>query len=138
MLEKKAANSLPHERRLFLPEAHSRSYELLSSYAKAVTSDNVVGDEEEMIYDRKGEYYTGYKVVSKTPEGRLEIKLARFLANGALIQLLAERKGLPWLKNLRKLTWLENLRGEISVVCSDRVSPKEAKDYLEAFAHAPY
>jgi len=131
ILEKKAANSLPQERRLFLAKGTTRSLDVLESYANLIVKGNVVDDE--MISDRRG-YFTGYKIISRAPDGHLDIRLLRFLANGAMIQLFAEQGRPSWLKNLR----VKNLRGEVSVVCSDRVSPEEARKHLENFVHAPY
>ena len=137
ILEKKAANSLPQEeQRLFLAKGTTRSLDVSEQYANLVVKGNVVDDE--MIYDRR-RYFAGYKIISRAPDGHLDIKLARFLANGALIQLFAEQERPPRLKNLRvKNLRLKNLRGEVSVVCSDKVPLEKAKEFLEAFAHAPY
>jgi len=136
ILEKKAANSLPQEQRLFLAKGTTRSLDVLEQYANLVVKGNVVDDE--MIYDRR-RYFAGYKMISRAPDGHLDIKLARFLANGALIQLFAEQERPPRLKNLRvKNLRLKNLRGEVSVVCSDKVPLEKAKELLEAFAHALY
>ena len=126
ILEEKAANSLPQEQRLFLAKGTTRSTELIKPYAALIVQGKVV--EDKMILDRDG-YFTGYNVTSKAPDGHLDIRLLRFLANGAVIQLFAEKGRFPW---------LQNLKGNVSIVCSDKVSPEEAKKHLEAFAHAPY
>lgn len=126
ILERKAQNSLPQERRLFLPKGTTRSAALIKPYAALIVQGNVV--EDKMILDRDG-YFTGYNATSKAPDGHLNIRLLRFLANGAVIQIFAEKRRFPW---------LENLRGEVSVICSDKVPPEKARAHLEAFIHAPY
>lgn len=126
ILERKAQNSLPQERHLFLPKDTTRSAELIKPYADLIVQGNVV--EDKMILDRDG-YFTGYNVTSKAPDGHLDIKLLRFLANGTVIQLFAEKGRFPW---------LQNLKGKLSIICSDKVPPEKARAHLEAFIHAPY
>lgn len=133
MLEKKANNSFIQEAEFYLPEKMTISWEATIDRDAFETNKEVV---RRTIHSKKHRdehgYLFGYETTFEKINGQRGFRAVKFLPNGVKIVLSATkpRKGL--------LSRWSPVSAEVSVGISKRLSEQEAREHLEAFAHALY
>lgn len=136
MFRARAANSPPpftQESEFYLPPNTTISLETeLDRHILETDSRRVKKRNRKGLYTDFGRYPTGYYLDFERPDGKRELRMVRFLENGVKIILWStqEKGGL--------IPRWSPLAAEVSVGISKRLSEQEAREHLEAFAHALY